>query len=865
MARGLTACARLSVASSADAEVIAFELNVEASRRGILPRGLPELHFTHGRFALWSVDDLRRALRIDTAPPPPPHTDGVRDEAVLAALAAAVNRAFVGGRDAGVLAPWVTTVVCGASVRVEGPSSAPCGALDGPCARGRHVSSGDCCSVELAPTGALCAEGVCSPSGACVDPSEVPESARVRGPLSWLELMTDGLPHAWHDAAGQVQVSVLPVALPGDGSGGDGEPPSWETWESGFGGALGAPAFRMDAAVAAASRRVAFGRTGEAAPLASAGVDALGARALYVEGAPTRVCVVSGQRIDDLGPVMNDCSTGGVPLACPGEAGELRCAHEGGFAVISGDDLALAFEMQDAEDEDAPVPLDFPFQDVIPLDFHGVLCLSRECQRIYSGRRGLPAGGLRPGGAAPCEVAPGCGGREVCFDTAPPPGGTTGRRVCVCASGAEVCNGLDDDCDGIVDENASARCDDGVACTVDRCTAEGTCAHGSAAENEQLCRPAFCVRGVCNGVTPPNFPAGLRPDPNPPDANGCQYFFDDTFCEDVWDRCECNGQSRCDPPLAFFEPQPGQPSVPPGRSAAAIVGCTERFFWPTGWPCEFSGGGDQNTCTREMCCEPNDACRYVRLGVQTPTWGTTTILPRTSQICSQQLATEVRTGNTGQTASCVRLNLAASAADRTAQYANDSNPCTTDTCLDNPPLRQFGVVANTPVANGTRPTPTTISFGGSNVELDPGCPAGFQREVEDRFMLGCGQYQCQSGACTAQPLEMAGGTTPRCEGTAGRDHCLERECNAVGFCIENPVRTRCPETDGLTCTLPLCSLVGECSDGNLTPGFCLISGSFCAENGAFDDEDACNYCDTSQSTSTWTRRDPDEFPECDFF
>lgn len=311
MARRLTACARLSAAGGTDAELIAFELNVEASRRGILPRGLPELHFTHGRFALWSIDDLRRALRIDTAPSPPPHTDGVRDESALAALAAAVNRAFVGGRDAGVLAPWVTTVVCGTSVRVEGPSSAQCGALDGPCARGRYVSTGDCCSVELAATGALCADGVCSASGACVDPSEVPESARVRGPLSWLELMTDGLPHAWHDAAGQVPVSVLPVALPGDGSGGDGDPPSPETWESGFGGALGAPAFRMDAAVAAASGRLAFGRTGEAAPLASAGVDALGARALYVEGAPTRVCVVSGRRIDDLGPVMNDCSTGG--------------------------------------------------------------------------------------------------------------------------------------------------------------------------------------------------------------------------------------------------------------------------------------------------------------------------------------------------------------------------------------------------------------------------------------------------------------------------------------------------------------------------------------------------------------------------
>ncbi len=41
----------------------------------------------------------------------------------------------------------------------------------------------------------------------------------------------------------------------------------------------------------------------------------------------------------------------------------------------------------------------------------------------------------------------------------------------------EQCNGMDDDCDGPVDENTAASCDDGLSCTTDSCGGDAGCLH----------------------------------------------------------------------------------------------------------------------------------------------------------------------------------------------------------------------------------------------------------------------------------------------------------------------------------------------------------------------------------------------------
>lgn len=65
------------------------------------------------------------------------------------------------------------------------------------------------------------------------------------------------------------------------------------------------------------------------------------------------------------------------------------------------------------------------------------------------------------------------------------------------AAAVETCDGADEDCDGVTDEDT---CDDGLGCTVDSCVAAGQCAHTPAAG-------ACLIDGVCWAAGQPN-PAG---------------------------------------------------------------------------------------------------------------------------------------------------------------------------------------------------------------------------------------------------------------------------------------------------------------------------------------------------------------------
>lgn len=107
IANQLQDCADLAGATGSLAERITFELNLQASERGIFPRGLEELHFSHGRYAGWTVADLRTALE-----------NAEHDPARLDELVVAVNRAFLDGHDAGALARWVSTALCSTDYRV---------------------------------------------------------------------------------------------------------------------------------------------------------------------------------------------------------------------------------------------------------------------------------------------------------------------------------------------------------------------------------------------------------------------------------------------------------------------------------------------------------------------------------------------------------------------------------------------------------------------------------------------------------------------------------------------------------------------------------------------------------------------------
>ena len=113
----------------------------------------------------------------------------------------------------------------------------------------------------------------------------------------------------------------------------------------------------------------------------------------------------------------------------------------------------------------------------------------------------------------------------------------------------EECNGIDDDCDGDVD---NVSCDDGNGCTKDSCDAEAGCLHeplsGTSCDDGDVCTLAdHCESGECFGTAincnDDNVCTTDECDP----TGGCKYSFNKADCDDE-DPCTVSdvcGQGKC--------------------------------------------------------------------------------------------------------------------------------------------------------------------------------------------------------------------------------------------------------------------------------------------------------------------------------
>ncbi len=441
-----------------------------------------------------------------------------------------------------------------------------------------------------------------------------------------------------------------------------------------------------------------------------------------------------------------------------------------------------------------------------------------------------------------------CPGKRTCLEG--------GLSQCDAVEPAEEgCNGLDDDCDGEVDEPALVDgkyvdlCFDGNDCTEDLCKGTDGCEHvaldGTECKDGDLCTVADqCQAGACLGSPVKCNDSNPCTDDSCDGAGGCIYAPNSLDCDDgdpctVADQCKqgscvgfavacdcqqdsdcgqledgdsCNGTLYCrtdklpyqcvvDPATVISCP------LPTGLDAPCLANVCE----PSTGKCSFAPANENGLC------DDGNACTL-------------------GERCGQGVCTG------GKTANC-----------------NDGNPCTIDSCA--PETGCQNGPAEGPCNDGN-PCTTQDSC------LDGACTGGLPPDCDDGNPCtdeacspenGCysipNSLPCDDGnACTLDDLCVGGG----CSGgdivaCNDKNPCTADSCHPLSGCIFSATSSPC--SDGNPCTLnDSCSKgvcqpgpLVDCDDGNAcTKDSCGANGLCLHEpvDGGCDDGNSCTGDDS---------------------
>jgi hypothetical protein len=490
----------------------------------------------------------------------------------------------------------------------------------------------------------------------------------------------------------------------------------------------------------------------------------------------------------------------------------------------------------------------------------------------------------------PCEVSNdfgACPGLRVCEEE--------GLSVCdAFVPAAETCNGIDDNCNGIVDE---ATCDDDNECTQDSCEAENGCQHealdvGECKDDDPCTAADHCVAGDCVG-SPVSCDDGNGCTNDICTEEGCLHEPNQDDCDDadpctVGDLCKagacvgtavdcdcvadvdcgpledgdvCNGTLVCDtskvphqcvvddktvvdcpPPqgpdaqclLAACDPVNGTCSVVPFNGAKP---CDD------GDPCSVSETCLEGTCTGGIAlncndgnpctddlCHPQDGCTHTPNSAGCDDGDDCTV----GDVCS---AGECQAGNPitcDDDNACTDDGCQAGLGcvyQPNAADCNDANPCTTgDHCSAGKCMAAGALDCN----DGNPCTDDACA-------PDVGCTHNLNAAPCDDGNACTAGDQCANGWCA--------GAMVNCN---DQNPCTDDACDVEDGCLNEPADGAC--SDGSLCTSGDYCLEGECvgaqevtcNDNNpCTDDECIgaLGCVFKLNTAACDDGDPCTIGD----------------------
>lgn len=503
------------------------------------------------------------------------------------------------------------------------------------------------------------------------------------------------------------------------------------------------------------------------------------------------------------------------------------CSEADDCAGVAGtEDACVSYENEGSFcggkcGEDGKCPWGFECKTVLTVD--GV-----ELEQCVAGAGSCPCTptSVALGLFTPCETSNDfgvCAGKRVCTD-----GGLGDCDALV--PGDEVCNGVDDNCDGDVDEPTLVEgdfvnpCDDANPCTEDKCEGEGGCVNevlnSGACEDGDPCTVAdHCEEGTCIGDPVICDDANPCTDNICTELGGCDFPSNTSSCDDgdactLADQCDdgicagtqvacdcqedadcaqledgdlCNGTLSCDTSALPFHCAVDEDTVvdcpaPQGQGAICLMASCE----PETGSCGFEPTNEGLLCNGSNDCLVNFACEMGQCAGGTPV------------NCND--GNECTDDSCDPESGCIY-------ADNMAP-CNDGDVCTTgDTC-------GVGECAG---GSALDCDDGNLCNGTESCDSDLGCVPGEPQNCDDGDM--CNGTEVCDPLLGCQP----GAGLPCDDGNI----CTDDSCNPKSGCVHTLNQAPCNDGD-------VCTQSDSCANGVCTPGPALLC----------DDQNVCNGVET---------------------